>query len=182
MQTKKEKNIKHKNRSPKKYMMKEITLTFSAEELRELAKQLYLASTFLIYCDGYNNQEMADNIINRVCEAGFKHAPETGAFRHGGFTETEFTISPDVDEEACTLIDVYNDEMVAEHVPYKLADRDFKEKYGEIKPEVIMMNEKLLNELVAMQKFYKEEFELYDVIHLRLEQKDSIKTAVINPN
>jgi len=59
--------------------------------------------------------------------------------------------------EADTLTDVYNDEMVTSNVPYALADRDFREKYGEIDIPKIMANKELLNEIVGIQIIYKEE-------------------------
>ena len=60
--------------------MKEITLSFTPDELRELAKQLYLGSYFLTTCD-YDNQAMADDIMTRVCATGFAEAPETGGLQ-----------------------------------------------------------------------------------------------------
>lgn len=148
--------------------MKEITLTFTPDELRELAKQLYLASTFLIDCGGYENQEMVDEIMNRVCEAGFHEAPETGGFRYGGLSETTFMISHEVDDECEPLIELFQDSAVAEHLPYSLADRDFIEKYGKLEFEKITMNPELMSDLLAIQKVYLEEFETYGVTHLRL--------------
>ncbi|MEO6356382.1 MAG: hypothetical protein ABIU77_06570 [Ferruginibacter sp.] len=45
--------------------MKEITLSFTPEELRELAKQLYLGSYFTL-CVDYDNDAMAKDIFNRI--------------------------------------------------------------------------------------------------------------------
>ncbi len=151
--------------------MKEITLTFDPDELCELAKQLYLASNLLMNC-GYDNQKMADDLRDRVCAVGFLELPEMGAFRPGGHFDPPFTLTHDVDKELITVLDIYNDEMVAEHVPYALADRDFEEKYGHMEPEDILRNPKLLNELEAIQKVYKEEFERYGVRNLRLVKND----------
>ena len=150
--------------------MKEITISFSADELRELAKQLYLAS-FLTTGFPYDNQEMTNEIFNRVCAVGFLEVPELGAFRHGGFTETSFTISHDLDQECDPVIEQYEVSAVEEHLPYALADRDFKEKYGELEDMEVLNNPELLKELETIQEKYKQEFERYGVIHLRLEEE-----------
>lgn len=109
--------------------MKEITLSFSPDELRELAKQLYMAGYFLIYYD-YENQKMVDDIMTRICATGYMEAPETEGFRHDGPTETAFIISLDTAFECEPLIELYADNCVEEDVPYALADRDFREQYG----------------------------------------------------
>lgn len=151
--------------------MKEITLLFTPDELRELAKQLYLARYFLITCD-YDNRSMVDDITNRVCATGFAEAPETGGFRHGGLGEPTFFISSEVDEECTPLIELYEDYAVQEYLPYQLADRDFSEQYGKLEPEEILRNPPLLNTLKAIQNKYIQEFETYGVTHLRLVEKE----------
>jgi hypothetical protein len=151
--------------------MKEITLLFTQDELRELAKQLYLARSFFISCD-YDNQYMVDDIMNRVCATGFAEAPETGGFSHGGYGETTFFISDEVADECEPLIELYEDYAVEEYLPYRLADRDFLEQYGTLDPEEILHNPALLSALKAIQNKYLQEFETYGVIHLRLPEKE----------
>jgi len=150
--------------------MKEITLTFTPDELRELAKQLYLGGWFLTTCE-YDNQQMVDDIMTRVCATGLAEAPETGGFRHGGLTETAFMISFEVDNECDPLIELYNMNAIAEYLPYVLAGRDFVEQYGTLQPEEILGNPELHHALMAIQQKYIKEFETYGATHLRLEER-----------
>jgi hypothetical protein len=150
--------------------MKEITLSFTPDELRELAKQLYLAGYFLLSID-YDNQAMVDDINTRVCATGFAEAPETGAFRHGGPMETIFMISPDVYEECDPLVDQYNDDAMQHHLPYALADRDFFEQYGTLEPEIVLRDPVMLAALEGLQAKYIREVGTYGITHLRLEEK-----------
>jgi len=150
--------------------MKEITLSFTPDELRELAKQLHLAGYFLITCD-YDNQAMVDNIMTRICATGFAEAPETGGFEHGGPTETIFRVSMEVDEECEPLVRLYEDYAVKQYLPYTLADRDFYEQYGRIEPEKVFNDPALFSALKALQNKYIQEFEIYGATHLRLEEK-----------
>lgn len=150
--------------------MKEITLSFTPDELRELAKQLYLGGYFLIGCE-YDNQQMVDDIMNRVCATGLVEAPETGGFRHGGAIDTMFTIGHAVEDECTPLVEMYDDSCVEEHLPYALADRDFEEKYGHMDAEEVLMNPALLKALKEMQNKYIQEFETYGVTHLRLQEQ-----------
>ena len=151
--------------------MKEITLSFTPDELRELAKQLYLARHFYINCD-YDNRPMVDDIMTMVCATGFAEAPETNGFRHGGAGETSFFVSREVDEECTPLVELFEDYAVEEYLPYRLADRDFFEQYGTLDPEKVFGDPTLLTALESIQKKYLEEFERYGVIHLRLEEKE----------
>lgn len=151
--------------------MKEITLSFTPDELRELAKQLYLGSYFLIGTD-YDNQAMADEIMTRVCTTGYRETGETGSFRHGGFSETAFVVSREVDEECAPLVELFEDSAVQEYLPYQLADRDFKEQYGNLEAEEVLNNPSLFSALKAIQNKYLQEFETYGVIHLRLQEKE----------
>lgn len=150
--------------------MKEITISFSPDELIELAKQLYMAS-FLTIGFPYDNQEMSEEIFNRVCAVGFLELPERGAFRHGGATETPFHISMELDNECEPIIEQFEASVIEDHLPYELADRDFNEKYGKLEPLEILNNPKLLGELKAIQEKYKQEFERYGVANLRLAQE-----------
>lgn len=150
--------------------MKEITITFSTEELRELAKQLYLAS-FMMVGFPYDNKKMASELLNRVCATGFLEAPELGAFMHGGFAGTIFQISPELDQECDPVVEQFEANAVEEILPNRLAERDFVEKHGKMEAEEILMNRELLQELEEIQKKYKEEFERYGVLHLRLEEE-----------
>jgi len=150
--------------------MKEISITFTPEEIKELAKQLYMASYFTI-CFPYDNQKMADDIYNRICATGYLEAPELNAFREGGFTETAFTISAELDDECEPIVEQFQAAAVEEHLPYALADRDFEEQYGKMEPIEVVKNPKLLSAIKAIQEKYKKDFELYGVTHLRLEEK-----------
>jgi hypothetical protein len=150
--------------------MKEFTITFSADELKELAKQLYLASYFTDRFP-YDNQKMADEIFTRVCAIGFLEAPELEAFKEGGFTETEFTVSLDMDDECDPIIEQFEAYAVENYLPNELADRDFEEKYGKLDPFVVVRNPELLKAVKEMQEKYKKEFERYGVRHLRLEDE-----------
>lgn len=150
--------------------MKEITLSFTADELRELAKQLYLAGNFSIAHD-YDNQSMVDDIMTRVCATGYAEAPETGGFRHGGPGETAFMISAEVDDECAPLVELFEYYCMEQYLPYELADRDFHEQYGNLGVYEITQNPALLSDLQAKQNKYKQEFETYGVTHLRLVER-----------
>ena len=150
--------------------MKEITITFTSEELTELARQLYMAS-YVITGFPYHKEKLARKIMNKVCAAGFAEAPETGAFRHGGFTETKFTISLEAGTEGDAVIEQFKDDAVAHQLPFQLADRDFEEKYGKMDPMDIVQNAPLLAELKTIQEKYKLDFERYGVLYLRMEEQ-----------
>ena len=150
--------------------MKEITISFTADELKELARQLYLAS-YLTIGFPYDNEEMSREIYNRVCAVGFLEAPELEAFRHGVFTETAFEISLELSAECDPVVEQYEMSAVANYLPYALADRDFEEKYGVLEPMEVVTNPPLLKELKAIQEKYKQDFERYGVKHLRLEEE-----------
>jgi hypothetical protein len=113
---------------------------------------------------------MVSEIFNRVCATGFLEAPELEAFRHGGLMETAFHISHELDDECDPIIEQYDISAVEEHLPYALADRDFNEKYGDLEDMEVLTNPLLLKELEDIQEKYKQEFERYGVIHLRLEE------------
>ena len=149
--------------------MKEITISFSTDELIELAKQLYMAS-YLTIDFPYDNQEMMDGIFNKVCATGFLEEPESEAFRHGGLMETAFHISFDLADDADAVVKEFQASAVEEHLPYALADRDFLEKYGKMEALDVLNNTKLRTELMSIQDKYKLEIERYDVLHLRLEE------------
>lgn len=120
----------------------------------------------------YDNEELANEIYNRVCAIGFLEAPEMGAFvRCGPFGDTEFGISMDLDDECEPIVEQFKASAIEDQLPYELADRDFEEKYGKMEPLEVVNNSKLLKELEAIQKKYKQEFERYGVIHLRLEER-----------
>jgi hypothetical protein len=151
--------------------MQQVTIQFSADELRELAKQLSLARCFLINCE-YDNAEMADTILSRVCAIGMAETPESDAYRHGGFKEPIFMPSLELDAEAEPLIELYNDYVLEEYLPYSLSDRDFREQYNTLDPEIILSDPDLLAALKAIQKKYIDEFERYGVMHLRLDEPE----------
>jgi|SRR6185437_7872395 hypothetical protein len=147
--------------------MKEIAIHFSPDELRELAKQLYMASFFMLACQ-YDNEPMVNEIMNKVCATGMAEAPETGDFRHGGPDEPLFYIGYDAAQECDPIIDIYNGYVIKERIPHELADRDFAEQYHTFDPEIVLTNPEMLSALHALQKKYIEEFERYGVTHLRL--------------
>jgi len=150
--------------------MKEITISFTIDELRELAKQLYFGS-FITIGFPYDNKKMATEIYTRVCAIGYHEAPESGYFRLGGAFGPLFDISHEIDEECSPVVEQYDESCIEDHLPYRLGDRDFEEKYGKMEPEEILRNPKLLAELEEMQEKYKQEFERYGVLHLRLEEE-----------
>lgn len=153
--------------------MDEITITFSAEELIEVGKAIYLATSILIQ-NGHENKVL-EEIDNRLCEAGFHLAPETEAFCHGSFLENEFKLKFEVIEECEVLLENYKADVLSHSVAHDLADRDFEEKYGKMDPFLILNNPKLLNELKEMQKVYIKEIDTYGITHLRLQKKGSVK-------
>lgn len=155
--------------------MEQITLDFSPEELIELARQMYLASYFMITYDDYENEELAKEIYTKICATGFKQLPESGAFEHGGFTETLFRISIKESEKCEPLIESFEDDAVMEYLPYALADRDFVEKYGKLEVMEILNNNELRKELEGIQNYYKMEIMLNGAENLRLVKKDDKK-------
>ena len=151
--------------------MKQVAIQFSSDELRELAKQLSMARCFLITGD-YDNEEMVDNIMSRICATGMAEFPESDSFRHGGPSEPVFMTSFELDAEAEPLIEIYNDYVLKEYLPYSLADRDFMEQYNTLDPNIVLPDPGLHAALKAIQKKYIDEFERYGVIHLRLEEPE----------
>jgi hypothetical protein len=131
--------------------MKEITISFTAEELRELAKQLCLASYMTIGFP-YDNKEMALDIFNRVCTTGFLEAPELGAFGYGGFAGTASQISHELDQECDPVVEQFEANAVEEILPNRLAQRDFVEKHGQLGAEEILMNSELRRNLRRYSK------------------------------
>ena len=149
--------------------MKEIIIHFSVDELVELAKQLSLARHFLINCE-YDNKKMVDEIMERICATGMVEDPETNTFRHGGPGEPAFMPGLEIDEDCEPIVELYNDYVLQEYLPYSLADRDFMEQYNTLDPETVFEDPELLEALEAIQKKYLDEFERYGIIHLRLEE------------
>jgi len=147
--------------------MKEITISFSPDELVELAKQLYLVTAVTIGFP-YDNLKMADEIFNKVCAVGFLEIPEREAFRHGGFMETPFHLALDLAAECDPIVEQYQHSAIEEHLPYDLADRVFEEKHGELDAMEVFNNPVLRGDLETIQEKYKEEFERYGVRNLRL--------------
>ena len=78
----------------------------------------------------------------------------------------------EVDEECDPLVELYEANAMLEYLPYALADRDFIEQYGAKEPEEVIKNPELLSAIEALQSKYIQEFETYDVTHLRLEEKE----------
>lgn len=149
-------------------MAKEITLTFTADEFVEMAKQLYLAS-FMTIGFPYDNEELAFHIQNKVCETGYRELPELDAFmRCGPLNNTEFAVSNQIDDECEPVVEQYGASAMEDHLPLALAERDFREKYGNLEIDDVLNNHKLLDELEEIQEKYKQEFERYGVTHLRL--------------
>lgn len=168
----------HQQWRENKLLMEKITLSFTPEELRELAKQLYIAG-FVTGVE-YDEMEFADSIYNYVCEEGFKNAPETEAFRKNREDDyTEYGVSLDMDTECEPLIELYKDRAVNEHVPYMLAHRDFTEQYGEMESEAMFNDPKLKEIYFTIQKKYVKEFETYGITHLRLQEDDFNKIKPI---
>jgi len=151
----------------KHVVLKNIDISFTPDELRELAKQLYLGSFFTSIID-YENKAMAKDIMLNICSAGFKEAFETGGFGYGGPTEPFFFVSQELATECDPIVEIYDDDCVEEQVPYALADRDFAEQHGEIDPDIIFNTPELLEAIEIIQEKYKREFERYGVLHLRL--------------
>ena len=150
--------------------MKELTLTFTEDEYLVLAKMLNLAQWMVLGHD-YDDFDKVNKIYNDVCEKGFYELSETKSFSEmSELNFTRFDISEDVAEETTALTDLFEIAVLHEHLPYRLADRDFEEIYGTPEPEVIANDPKLLGALKAIQKKYIDEIGKYGVIHLRLEE------------
>lgn len=151
--------------------MKEITITFTEEELVEMAKQLSMGCYMTIGFP-YDNEQLVRDILNKICEIGYHQLPELNAFmRCGPLNDTEFGISFELDEECGPVIEQFEAIAIEEHLPYALAQRDFDEKYGKLEDMQVLNTPALLNELQALQNKYKQEFERYGVTHLRLQER-----------
>jgi len=149
--------------------MKDITITFTADQFVELTKQLYLGS-YLAF--PYDNEKMASEIYNKVCETGYHELSELEAFRRlGPLDETEFGISESEDEAGQSLNNTKRPQC-SNSCPTAWQTGDFQEKYGKMEIEDVINNNELLQELVTIQEKYKLEFERYGVTHLRLEERE----------
>jgi hypothetical protein len=136
--------------------MEEITLSFTPEELKELAKQLHLGAHIYMCPDGYKNEVMAEELMLRICKAGYYMAPETDGFACGlSELDIPYQISDEVFYECEDLIKEYDKRAMLEYLPDALACRDYKEKYGEIDENEIVKDRKLFGTMMDMQTDYK---------------------------
>ena len=151
--------------------MEKITLSFTPDELCELAKQLYLGGYFLITHD-YENKDMVDDINNRVCAAGFKYARETNYFIEESMSSQSFGVSLEIEQDCGPLLELYDGDFITVILPQILAKRDFVEQYSIIDDMEILENPALSNILGSLEEKYEKEFETYGVAHLRLPDEE----------
>ncbi len=88
--------------------MKQITLSFTAEEYRELAKLVSLGSNTICSADDYPGTELVKGLLLKICIHGYVQVPECGAFQVGGggmgkFKEPEFLLSDELSNECDEL-------------------------------------------------------------------------------
>lgn len=155
--------------------MNELILTFNEEEYLVLAKMVDIAQWIICVNGVYQDFDIVNKIANDIYKKGFYELPETKSFREmGEMNDIPYGISVEMAEETSALTDLAEIQAMEEHLPYSLAARDFREMYGELKDEVILMDAKLLGELKAIQKKYIDEFAKYGVTHLRLEEPKNL--------
>lgn len=110
--------------------MNRITLTFTANQLRELAKELYLASIITSVVN-YKKENFAMTIMNKVCRAGFLEAPETGIFAQpANSDEPPFYINKELEDECTPLVDAYKEFYTAYDVFAEFVNRECIERFG----------------------------------------------------
>ena len=139
--------------------MKRITLTFTSDQLRELAKQLYLGS-FITLARDYKKENFAMVIMNKVCRAGFLEAPETGAFaRPVNNDEPPFYISRELDDECSPLVEAYKKIYFDHYLFLEFLNREVLERFGKPFNINLLLDPSIGEEVLAFVTKLEKEYE-----------------------
>jgi len=155
--------------------MKEITLSFTPEEYRELAKLVTLGSWFIMGADDYP-AELMEEVTLKIYTNGYVQLPGSDAFAMGGggigdFREAEFVVSDKLYEECEVLEDAYKKREFLEFLSCQMADRDFYEQYGKMEAEEAVKNPEFIKFMLEKQIEYRQQFMFNGVDNLRVVEK-----------
>jgi hypothetical protein len=148
--------------------MKEVTLSFTEEELLELARQLYMAGFFMIYYDDYPFEKLARALELKICSAGFGEFNEKGDYEYGGSGESIFRLSIDQGTDLEDVVEALENNAIQEYIPDRLAFRDIKEKHGNMTEDELVYNTELYKEYEEICNMYKMELLLNGIENFRL--------------
>jgi hypothetical protein len=156
--------------------MKQVTISFTVKEYKELAKLVYLGSHFLWGADDYKNTEVAEKILLEICTVGYEEVPECGAFQTGGigtsvYKEPEFVISNELAYECDDLEEAYMKRAFLEFLSCQMSERDFYEKFGEMEIDEVTSNPKLMRFLTDKQTEYRQELMFNGIENLHVVKK-----------
>lgn len=154
--------------------MKQVTVSFTPEEYVELAKLLQAGLYFIWDADDYPNEELAEELMTKICTNGYVQLPESGAFEVGAgidLREPEFEVSEELNSECRELDEAYTKRRMLEFLSCELADRDFFERYGEMETEEIVENRDFVEFILGRQNIYRQEFLFNSVHNLVLKEK-----------
>ena len=155
--------------------MKEITLSFTPEEYRELAKLVTLGSWFIMGADDYP-VELMEEVKLKICTHGYVQLPGSDAFTRGGeegevFRDAEFAISDKLFDECEVFEEAYKKREFLEFLSCQMADRDFFEQYGKLEVEEVIKNPEFMGFLLEKQTEYRQQFMFNGVDNLRVVKK-----------
>jgi hypothetical protein len=149
--------------------MKEVTLTFTAEELLELAKQLTIARC--IVNEDYKTQDLAESLRLKICATGFKEFNENADYDTGGCWDLPFVVSAKNDDDCYDALESHNQFMITDYIARTLADRDFCGKHKIVEAEEMFIDPALLEELNGRVNEYKWELLLNGIENFKLVKK-----------
>lgn len=155
--------------------MKEVTLSFTPEEYRELAKLVTLGSWFIMGADDYPDELMED-IKLKICTHGYAQLPDSDAFTRikeesGIIREAEFVVSNKLYEECEVLEEAYKKREFLEFLSCQMADGDFEEQYGKMEAEELVKNPEFVQFVLEKQTKYRQQFMFNGVDNLRVVAK-----------
>lgn len=153
--------------------MKQVTISFSVKEYKELTKLVWLACPFLWGADDYKNLKTVDSVFHKICKQGLEQIPESGAFTADeGFEKPRWTVSQKIFDECEKLEEAHEKRVVLNHLVCEMAHRDFVSEYGKMEPEEIVANPDYVNFVLNRQNEYKQEFLFNKVDNLHLIKKE----------
>jgi hypothetical protein len=147
--------------------MTEVTVSFTAEELLELSRQLHLVSYIMEHYDDYPNSKLANGIEQKLCALGHTHFNENNDYefesRFG-----DFLVSTPHFEELETIAEASENRVIMEYLEDMLAYRDMQERHANVKDDDIANNIVLYKEYQEYRNIYKMELLLNGIKNLRL--------------
>jgi len=111
--------------------MNRIVLSFTKEEIRELAKQLYLGSYITVATPDYENEDLSMQIMNKVCKAGYYETPEAGIFgRPITDSEPPYYINNELEEECKPLLEKFKIMIAGREILEEIENHQLIKRFG----------------------------------------------------